>query len=108
MNKEAFIKHIEQTYKDGVDLIKIKNHDYAGDEDPFKNFRFAEMVGVSVPRAILVRMSDKLARISNLIDKEAAVKDETVSDTLLDLINYTAILKAFLQKEKEQFPNNRE
>jgi hypothetical protein len=75
--------------------MRAKNQDYAGDKDPFKNFRYAEMVGVDVERAILVRMSDKLARISNCLDKEVQVKDETVNDTLSDLINYTAILKAY-------------
>ena len=94
-----FYESIEKTYKDGLEIIKKKNHDYAGEADPWANFRFAEMVRVSVPKAILVRMSDKLARISNLIDKEAKVEDEKIEDTLLDLINYTAILKAYLENE---------
>lgn len=102
MTQQEFIKTIEDIYKEGVDIIRKKNTDYAKEHDPFMNFRFAELVGVSVPRAILVRMSDKLARISNVIDKEVAVRDETVMDTLLDLCNYSAILMAYLKCVKKE------
>ena len=100
MNQKEFIENIENSYKKGVEIIRKKNADYAVDSNPWKNFEMASLVGVSVKRAILVRISDKLARISNLIDKEAAVKDETIEDTLLDLINYAAILKAKIDDEK--------
>lgn len=99
MNQKEFIENIENFYKKGVDIIRKKNTDYAVDHDPFKNFRFAEMVGVSVKRGILVRMSDKLARLSNLIDREAVVKDETIEDSLIDLCNYGLILLVYLKDE---------
>jgi len=95
-----FLESIEKTYKDGIGIIKLKNADYATKADPWQNFRFARLVGVSVERAILVRISDKLARISNLIDKEPSVVEERIEDTLLDLINYVAILKAYLERKK--------
>jgi hypothetical protein len=98
MKREKFIKAIEDTYTEAVKILKAKNKDYAGTEDPFKNFRFADLVGVSVERAIMVRMSDKLARISNIQGKETAVK-ETISDTLTDLINYSAILKVYIENK---------
>jgi hypothetical protein len=100
MTNEEFIANIKQTFLAGLGIIQKKNADYANDADPFKNFRFAELVGVNPYRGILVRITDKLARVSNLLDKEAAVKDEAINDTLLDLINYTAILKAFLEEKK--------
>lgn len=94
-----FFDSIEKTYKDGLEIIHKKNHDYAGEEDHWKNFRYAEMVGVSVERAILVRVSDKLARVSNLLDKDPEVLDERLEDTLLDMINYLAILKAYMEHD---------
>lgn len=100
MTRDQFIANLEKSYKDGLALVKIKNNDYATGDDPWKNFRFAEIVGVPVERAILVRMSDKLARISNILGKTAEVKDESITDTLLDLINYTAILKAYIDNGK--------
>lgn len=52
--------------------------------------------------AAIVRMDDKLQRISNLIlsGKELQVKDETIEDTLLDLANYAVMLIVELRREK--------
>ena len=80
--------------------MEKKNSDYATGDDAFKNFRMAQLVGVSPDRAILVRVADKIARIANLLDKEAQVKDEAITDTLLDVINYLGILKAMLEEKQ--------
>ena len=101
MTTPEFIKSIEKTYRDGVALIRIKNHDYAGMTDPWKNFRSAEIVGLSPDRAILVRVLDKIARVSNLLNSKAKV-DEKVEDTILDCINYLAILKAYKENESKK------
>lgn len=94
MTTKEFLKSIERTFAVGLDICTKKNADYAGEDDPFKNFKSAEVVGVPLERAILVRVLDKLSRVSNLLDKEAAVADESIEDTLIDMINYLAILKA--------------
>lgn len=91
----TFIESIEKTYADGVAIVRKKNADYATESDPFRNFRSAGVVGVPVDRAILVRTLDKMSRISNLLDKPPAVADEAIEDTILDAINYLAILKAY-------------
>ena len=94
----AFLKSIAKTYADGVDLVRRKNADYANSADPFKNFRSAGIAGVGVGRALLVRALDKISRISNLLDREQpTVMDEKIEDTLLDCINYLAILKAWIE-----------
>jgi hypothetical protein len=102
MNRNQFIKNIENTYKQGVELIKTKNSDYASDEDPWRNFGFATLIGLDVKQAILLRTVDKIARISNLLKQEAKVKDETITDTLLDAVNYLAILKAKIEDEQSK------
>lgn len=92
--------HMEDTFYACMQLSWSKNQDYASDEDPFANFRQCEALGIcTVEQGILTRMSDKFARISNLIvnDREPEVKDEAVSDTLRDLINYSAILLAYIE-----------
>lgn len=101
MTTQEFLKNIEATFEKCLRTAKSKNADYAGVGDPFKNFNSSEYVGVPIPRAILVRMMDKMARISNLLDKEANVKEESITDTLEDLINYAAILKAYLYEKRE-------
>lgn len=99
MTTQKFLKNIEDTFSKCLATAKAKNSDYAGVGDPFRNFNSSELVGVPIPRAILVRMMDKISRVSNLLDKEASVKDEPIADTLEDLINYTAILKAYLNEQ---------
>ena len=101
MTQKELLKEVEETYKKGLSIIKIKNSDYAGGNDAFRNFRSASVAGISPERAIVVRILDKLSRISNLLDKEASVKDESIEDTLIDLCNYTAILKAFLKDKNK-------
>ena len=97
MTTEEFLRELDQTFTDCLVTAKNKNKDYANSDDPFKNFRMSEQVGVSPARAILVRISDKLSRISNLLDREGAVTDERIEDSLMDMINYSAILKAYLK-----------
>lgn len=98
MTTQEFISQLEENYRKGIEIIKSKNHDYASDIDPWKNFRFAELVGVSPEKAILVRVSDKLARISNLQERGVAkVVDEKIEDTIIDAINYLNILLVKLQ-----------
>ncbi len=100
MTTDKFLQEIEDNFNTALDLIRAKNKDYATQDDPFKNFNNFEKVGVPVERGILVRMMDKITRISNLLDKEVTVKDETMTDSILDLINYANILKVYIDNKK--------
>lgn len=99
----GYVNPLHNHMKDTFDLclaISIqKNADYAGDEDPLANFRACQSFGVPMVRGIMVRLSDKMARIGNLLDKEASVKDEKIADSIDDAINYLAILKYALETE---------
>lgn len=99
MKYKKFIQEIKDTFKEGTKLVESKNRDYANSNDPFQNFRNSLLVGVPIDRAILVRITDKLARISNLLDKDASVKDESIADSILDGINYLAILRVYLKNK---------
>ncbi len=102
MEKKEFLTKIKNLFEDCYVMVEKKNGDYANSEDPFRNFRASTHVGVNPDRAILVRLSDKIARISNLLDKEAEVEDEKIQDTIQDAINYLAILYLFLQDGKSK------
>lgn len=93
--RDTFLQSIRQTYADCISIVEVKNQDYGADADPFRNFRMAEWAGLTVEEGILLRSLDKMARLTNVIKKGTAVKDESVNDTIMDLINYLAILKAF-------------
>jgi len=102
VKNNILIDSMEQTFEQCLQIAKRKTQDYATQQDPFKNFRNSKVVGVKPSRGILVRILDKISRISNLIDKNAAVKDESIEDTINDAINYLAILKAQLQNERKE------
>jgi hypothetical protein len=94
---ERFLIELEELAKAGIETARKKNADYANSDDPFANFRLSEMVGVPVERGILVRMTDKIRRIANLLDRDPEVADESVDDTLADLANYALILRVWLR-----------
>lgn len=97
ITQKEFISNIEQSYRDCVDIIRRKNQDYADADNPFKNFGASVTVGVDPAKGILVRLMDKIVRIGNLIKREAAVKDESIEDTIDDACNYLQILKEYLK-----------
>jgi hypothetical protein len=99
MSQQNLIEEVVETFAVCSDIVRKKNSDYSNGGDPFKNFKMSLQVGVDPARAILVRISDKISRISNLLDREAAVKDESIQDTLCDAINYLAILKAYIKDD---------
>ena len=103
MNREEFKKEFSDTLISMNKIMEAKDRDYTTDSNPFSNFNLVEDMWIaSAEQAILVRMSDKFSRIANLIDSEAKVKDETIEDTLIDLANYSIILKLLL-KSKQQW-----
>jgi len=87
----------EQTGKLAREVMAAKNHDYAHDNDVFRNFRRYGTLGV------LVRLSDKLARLDSFEEnKKFAVADEKLQDTIVDIINYAVIYLAMKQESKPQ------
>jgi hypothetical protein len=100
MTRDEFLIYLETTYKNCIEIVKKKNADYAKGDDPFRNFRFSQLIDIPVEDAIMVRILDKMARIGNLLHKPSAVLDEKIEDTIADSINYLAILKAFLKDRK--------
>lgn len=64
----------------------------------------AAMLKRPVAEVLLSRMADKLARACNLVSRngQAAVKDESLADTLLDLANYAVLAVVALQKDNQE------
>lgn len=76
------------------DIYSRKKADYG---DSFAKVR------KEVPNAILVRLMDKMERITTLLlnGERLQVADEKVDDTLLDLANYCLMEVVERRKEKE-------
>jgi hypothetical protein len=76
-------------------IMRKKNGDYAREGDPYHNFRRHGLKG------FVVRMDDKLARLDNYVDKGfCEVEDESISDTLVDLINYAVLFRGWIEEGK--------
>jgi hypothetical protein len=95
---QVFIARVREISDANVQTIIKKNADYANPDQPFANFEASPLIGVSVARGMLVRMQDKMQRISNLLDRPAAVADESILDSLDDLSNYPIILRIWLEQ----------
>jgi hypothetical protein len=106
MNREELLKNHERLCGMALDLMKKKNHDYAGrgGESPFANFTRCEAMGIcSTEQGFLVRLTDKMSRLSSFIEAGTLqVKDESVEDTILDVINYAVLFQSYLQEKKEK------
>lgn len=101
MKKEQlFAIHTELTGL-ALALMKQKNADYSKD-GALGNFYVCETLQLAPAEVgILVRVSDKLSRLSSILQKgEAAVKNESCRDTIIDVINYMVLLAAVL-KDKD-------
>jgi hypothetical protein len=86
MTKDELFKLHEEMSAAALLLMKKKNADYAGGvSDPFANFRRAEALGVcSTEQAFLVRMTDKMSRLSSFAKKGTlAVEDVSVHGILI-------------------------
>lgn len=78
------------------EIMRKKNSDYGARDDPFSNFHSFGALG------ILVRLSDKMARIRTFLEKaargeELAVSDESWDDTVLDAINYLILFAGYVR-----------
>lgn len=101
MTTKEFVESIEEAFNEALEIVKLKNKDYSKASDPFSNFRWAEVAGVRLEKAILVRVLDKMARISNCIEKgDVAVKQDAIHNDALDVANYMVILYVYLTKEE--------
>ena len=93
------LKSADDTFTKCREVLTQKSADYTGGKGAFYNFNLSEVVGVEPKRGMLVRIMDKIARASHILETEPEAKDEKLEDTILDAINYLAILKAKVEEE---------
>lgn len=99
MTEPDLIKAIQQKCDELKTVLVRKNMDYGA--SAFNPPALAP--GVAPTTAILVRMSDKIARLNNLQTAEKP-NYEAIEDTILDLAGYAILLLVAKQQEKEVQP----
>ena len=108
MNREQLLKHHKEVTTKCLEIMKVKNHDYAGQggDTPFANFQRCELMKVcSTESGFLVRIVDKVSRLITYTDAgQLMVEGEGYEDAVIDIINYLVLFSAYV-KSKE---NNNE
>lgn len=106
MTQQEQLKLISEINEKGIELFKSKGHDYAG-VDILKNFKqmhnVLQLLEVDMSKVEGVHMFYillKVQRLCNLLFSNKVAKNESVSDTLIDLRNYTDLLNCTLQEKK--------
>lgn len=101
MTRKEFRKDIQKTFATALSIIDKKNHDYSGVSDPFGSFRNAAIAGVSVKQSLVLAVVQKISRLGNLLQRPAKVVTESMEDTIIDAINYLAILLAYIHSKEK-------
>ena len=89
------MRHAFEIMKRAQALMEKKENDYTNGIDYHSNFRYSAYIAEPFPEkykpyALLVGV--KLARLSALLQPGRVVKNESIEDSFLDLINYCTLM----------------
>jgi hypothetical protein len=94
-----------QAFHDACDAMKAmhdkKQKDYGREGDPFSNVRASEDFGIAGWVGCLVRANDKMRRLQKAA-QGAALANEGVEDSLMDLAVYSIIGLVLYREEQEK------
>jgi len=104
MNQKQYLKRFKEITETMYIITQAKNADYSGNEakNAFKNFDTIDFLTdwkIQSEHGLLVRITDKMTRIANLMFQDNNVKDEKIEDTLQDMANYCIILLIYLENK---------
>jgi hypothetical protein len=105
MTKKEYFEFSEKFFAACVELSRRKNNDYtSGSDNAFANFQAVEQFGAATTeQGFMTRIIDKIMRLSTFVkDGQLQVKDESVTDTLRDLANYSALFAGYLESKKKK------
>lgn len=87
-------QNMHDAHKELQEIFVKKNTDYGNS--------FEESLEKHGLIAAIVRMEDKMSRLSTLSKQDALVKDESIIDTLKDLSNYALMSAVWLEETAKQ------
>jgi hypothetical protein len=77
-----------------------KSHDYGTGANPYANYSAAESIGVPAWKSCFIRALEKVQRLTNAFGGKE-LKNESVTDSLLDLANQVVIAKVLWDTRNE-------
>ena len=92
-------------FDDVLDELKMlhdaKNHDYATEENPYKNLEGVSRIGIEPWRGIVIRLMDKFERVEQYCTNgELAIKSEGMEDTFKDIAVYSTLAMILFRKSE--------
>jgi hypothetical protein len=73
-------------------VYEAKDSDYSENDLPMGNLIESQELGIDPWKGVLLRIGDKKRRIGSFVKKkDFLVKDEAVTDTLIDMANYSIL-----------------
>ena len=77
-------EEVAKQFVEAFELWKVKQHSYGSSN-----------ISAFMEMGVLVRVSDKVARLRNMIvnNKEERLADESIMDTWIDIVNYGVIAR---------------
>jgi len=109
MTTDDVINLHKELCQQAQNLMRAKQSDYTnGMDQPFRNFQLGPSMGVgTVPEGIFTRFLDKVSRLSTFLSKGRFEVNESVSDTIVDGINYLVLLYAsVILEERRKSPHD--
>lgn len=101
--REKFYKFAKEFYEEAFAIIQKKNDDYSQENNPFANFEFtASASGIKTEQVFLMQIANKLARMRECLNKPILVLDETLTDTLQDMLNYCVLMAGYINKRENK------
>ena len=98
MTRETQSKLLGEFYAEKKNILKLKGEDYAN-EDVLSNFKTAGAnCSISAEQQCLSLIATKVARLGNLLSGKTP-NNESVSDSILDLSNYTDLLYCLVNEQ---------
>ena len=93
--RDKLLAVIRELAEKAVPIVAQRNSAYAGGGDVFGNLNLIETLSsgdIRTETGIVIRMGDKVSRLYSLTARNAPENDESLEDTLIDLLGYSALL----------------
>lgn len=99
MTQKEMFDNLCSTFDKMCSVLQSKGNDYSSETDALSNFKQAGAIcRISAEQHCLALIATKVARLGVLL-KGKTPKNESVEDSIIDLINYSFLLKC-LNDEK--------
>ena len=84
-----------ERFKQGLRVMEevhdSKNQQYAGENGYLSNLKMCEAMRIPAWKGVIIRMTDKMARLMNLSNSEGSELQREITDTFIDMAVYSGM-----------------